>query len=346
MTLCAGHGGVGKSAIEFYRAVCIASGRDFFGLATYRRRVGYLSCEDRTPILHWRLDRICRDLDMPMRELAGWLHILDLVGRPTILWERDGYRGGTLTPAYDELRRFIRKYRVDVLFVDGISDTYGGNENARGEVKAFVNSLLALIPLTGALVLIGHIGKPAASGTVNGEGYSGSTQWHNAARARWYLRPETVEGEDGDRTKTGDLILELQKANFGPVDRSMRFTWDDDAKLFLGRPIGQATASDRAHRDRTERDAVLRCIEACALADIVVPAATSGPRTTYHTLSLRPEFPESLKGGKAERARFWRCVEYLRQSKCITSAIDPKPNRHNALKLLPVLACVNASVAQ
>jgi len=31
------------------------------------------------------------------------------------------------------------------------------------------------------------------------EGYSGSTQWHNAARARWYRYPETEKDEPRNR---------------------------------------------------------------------------------------------------------------------------------------------------
>ena len=38
------------------------AGGTFFGLDVGRRRVLYLSCEDREGILHWRLSRICRHL--------------------------------------------------------------------------------------------------------------------------------------------------------------------------------------------------------------------------------------------------------------------------------------------
>ena len=85
-TLLAGHGGVGKSGIALHLAVCIAFGRGFFGLSVEQRRVLYLSCEDREDILHWRLSRICAYLGVSMTQLAGWLDILDLVGRDSILW--------------------------------------------------------------------------------------------------------------------------------------------------------------------------------------------------------------------------------------------------------------------
>jgi len=87
-TLFAGHGGVGKSTIALCLAVCIATGRSFFGLQPQRRRVLYLSCEDRVGVLHWRLARICKYLGIDMASLRGSLDILDLVGHPTILWQR------------------------------------------------------------------------------------------------------------------------------------------------------------------------------------------------------------------------------------------------------------------
>ena len=132
-----------------------------------------------------------------------------------------------------------------------MSDTFGGNENARGDVKRFVNSLVALIPPDqGALMLVGHIAKPTAASPMTSDGYSGSTGWHNSVRARWYLYPESTPAEDRGRPeRTGDLILELQKSNLGRTDQSMRFRWDDDAHMFLGQLEGYS-AFDRKHQER------------------------------------------------------------------------------------------------
>lgn len=257
-TLLAGHGGVGKSSIGLYLATCIAAGVSFFGLETQRRRAQYLSCEDRQDVLHWRLRHICTHLGVDLASLRGWLEILDLVGRDSGLWEKDPRTGIALTTGYWRLADRIREYQTQVLIVDGVSDAYGGGENNRSEVKRFVNALLKLIPSDdGALLLLGHVPKPTASG-VTTEGYSGSTQWHNAVRARWYLYPEVEEGEDQRPARTGNLVLELQKSNLGRTDQSMRFAWDQDAHLFLSTGLDSVTSFDRTHRDRTERAAILR----------------------------------------------------------------------------------------
>lgn len=329
-TLLAGHGGVGKSGIALYLAVCMAAGCPFFGLRVEQRRVLYLSCEDREAVLHWRLARTCSHLGVDLAALAGSLDILDLVGNDCVLWERDPRTGAAFTAAYGFLEERMKAHGTEVLFVDGISDTFGGNENAKTDVKRYVNALVTLIPPeTGAVVLVGHIAKPAATNGQTTEGYSGTTGWHNSARARWYLYPETTQADGGDRERTGDLILDLQKSNLGRTDQSMRFAWDTDAHLFVGREIVGATALDRAHRDRVERRDVLRAFEACAKRNIGVPAATSGQRTTYHVLAAAAEFPETLRrGGKPSRARFRHLIESLRQSGALVPSSYTDATRH------------------
>ena len=188
----------------------------------------------------------------------------------------------------------------------------------------------------GAVLLVGHVSKPGSTAGANGEGYSGSTSWHNSCRARWYLYPETIQGEDGERAeRTGDLILELQKSNLGRTDQSIRFSWDQEAHLFLGREIVGATAADRAHRDRIERKGILAALQACAesIPAIIVPAAIQGPRTAHHVLSLRPEFPDSLRAGKPAVRRFRRQIEALRQIRAVEEREYRRANGHRGLQL-------------
>ena len=338
-TLFAGHGGAGKSAIALHLAVCLAKGSDFFGLACERRRVLYLSCEDREAVLHWRLAHIAAYSGIDIAELRGWLEILDLVGHDSVLWARDPRTGYTLTGAFAELSARIQAQQTQVLIVDGVSDAFGGNENARTDVKAFVNALLGLIPLDGALLLLGHVAKPTAANGATGEGYSGSTQWHNAVRARWYLYPETEQGEEGGRAqRTGKLSLELQKSNLGRTDQSMAFEWDEEAHLFVARSTFGTSAVDRKHRDETERIGILAALRGCAgaaPAPIVVPAAMQGQRTAYHVLSKRPEFPESLRSANGlSRRRFWGQIESLRQLQFVTEREYRRANRHHGAEFV------------
>ena len=330
-TLFAGHGGVGKSGIALHLAVCIALEQPFFGVSVQRRRVTYLACEDRANVLHWRLAHLCRHLGVSMADLSGWLFLHDLVGEDCILWDKDPRTGFTSTAARVELGQRIERTDTCVLFVDGVSDTFAGNENARGEVKGYVNSLLALMPTDGAVVLIGHVAKPAAHAATTSEGYSGSTQWHNAVRARWYLRPEVEQDEDNRPVRTGSLQLELQKSNLGPTNASMTFKWDDEAHLFVGTLDAAATGGGGivdSIRERTERESILRAIKASTEAGNSVPAAMTGPRTAHHALVATELLPANLRGKGLARQRFWRRVEQLRAMQLVAETSIPRSDRN------------------
>ena len=328
-TLLAGHGGVGKSAIALMLAVSIALELPFAGLAIQRRRVLYLACEDRASVLHWRLDRICGHLDVGLGELAGRLDIVDLVGHECVLWDRDPRTGACYTPAFGELAALMRSSGAEVLIVDGISDTFAGNENARGEVKRYVSALLSLVPSdVGALLLLGHVNRPTANGSHTSEGYSGSTAWHNAVRSRWYLYPETERSDDDDRPeRTGRLKLELQKSNLGRADESIAWRWDDEAHMLL--PEAAPTRFDRTQLDRAEISGIRLAFRGCMDDAIRVPAAMTGSRTGYLVLSQRPEFPASLRGpDRSKTRRFWRHVEHLRHMRHVDEDRMRRDNGH------------------
>ncbi|MEQ8783430.1 MAG: AAA family ATPase [Roseibium album] len=322
-TLIAGHGGAGKSSIALYLAVCIALGLPFFGLHAEQGRVMYLSCEDRSDVLHWRLHRICRHLGIGLADLAGDLDVVDLVGRDSVLWEKTA-TGGATTRTFNELMGNLGN--VEVLFVDGVADTFAGNENDRSDAKRFVNALVGLIPADrGAVVLIHHVNKPSA-GTATSEGYSGSTGWHNSVRARWYLYPETEQTDDG-HDRTGRLVLDLQKSNLGRADQSMLFAWDDSAHLFAGQIIGQPSAVEQHIRDETELDGIVAAIREVEASGDYVPAAAQGPRTAFAVLSATGSFPETLKPKRAKR-RFWRHIEKLRRNQIVREGSIRRSNRH------------------
>ena len=63
------------------------------GFEVSRRRVMYLSCEDRVGILRSRVCARVGFLGISLASLRGWLEVFDLVGQDSVLWERDPRTG-------------------------------------------------------------------------------------------------------------------------------------------------------------------------------------------------------------------------------------------------------------
>lgn len=279
-TMIAGHGGAGKSSTALHLGAAIAQGRAWYGRGTQQRRVIYLSCEDRVDVIHWRLSRICAHEGWDPAALAGNLIIRDLVGYEAILY-RAAFDGLMPTRAYAELERIMQADPSAVVIIDGVSDTYGGNENDRGQVKTFVNALVRLINADGAVLLVHHVNKQSANATSGSEGYSGSTGWHNSVRARWYLRPKLEENDEGQPTKAdGKLVLELQKTNHGRMDQQIDLRWDENAHMFVAEGLTGPSFAQRwggADRQRAAEQCVLDAVAKLTAQSIRVTDGKSSP---------------------------------------------------------------------
>lgn len=327
-------GGVGKSQQALMMAVCLSAGIPYLGVELDRRRVVYLGCEDPLNPLHWRLSRICKYLGINLASLRGWLEVYDLTGHDAVLWTPDRGRG-CLTATYGWLLERLEGFD-GVLIVDGIADTFAGSENDRSEVKRYVNAVLSLIDRSrGAVFFLGHVDKPGAKNPKASLGFSGSTQWHNAVRSRWFMYAET-KGEEENPEPTGAIILEYRKNQYGRKNLPVvRLTWNDAAGLFIPQETGTGYVHlDRIAQDREEQDGILAALNACAAVDYV-PAATSGRRTAYHVLEAAPAFPATLRGSKPAVRRFWRHVETLRHRGEIATKQQRGPDRHYIATLIP-----------
>lgn len=328
VTLFAGHGGSGKSAMALQLAVCIALGAPWFGMPTQRRRACFVSLEDPVGVLHWRLSRLCAELRVPMADLHGWLFLYDGAHADGALMLETREATG-FTPVYAWLRAAMDTSHSQVLVLDGASDSFGANENARAHVRMFMRGIRSLVPKDGAVVLLAHVDKNSAKGPGTSQGYSGSTAWSNSARARWYLRPA---GEESD-----ELVLEQQKANHAQAGGQLRIRWNGLTHVFEAAEAAAMVSKDLV--DRAQRNSILAALKACIASGDYCPAATTGPRTAFHVLSARTEFPDTLR---ADRRGFWRQVERLRAMGLVREASIPRKDRH----LIPVLEPVEKESGQ
>lgn len=307
VTLLAAHGGTGKSALALRLAVCLALGRDFYGLPCERRGVDFVSYEDAEAPLHWRLTRICDVLRVPMVDVAQGLRVFD--GTTCLSgWFARGEHGeiGPTVAFHEMAQRIGGPGRV--VIVDGASDTFAGNENDRGQVKAFIRMLRRLIAADGALVLLAHVDKQGAGAGADAHGFSGSTGWHNGVRCRWFAY---AEKDDDSKTETGYVVVEVRKSNLGRSGARMVLAFNDETGTFELADSGQQPKRGRVLQRAEEADAIVAIVRAAWAAGDPIPAATAGTRTAHSVAEARDALPASLRG-RSGRKRFYRALEELR----------------------------------
>lgn len=214
-TLLAGRGGVGKSLLAQQVATALAIGRPLWGTSQGPVSVLYWACEDDKTELWRRQDRICKQLKIPFVNLDN-LHIDARCGLENAIFTTV-YGKPDWTPLWDELHQEVNDYHADVLILDNLSQTFGGNENDRHHVTTFLNGIIGIVkdrPF--CPIVLGHISKSPSSE------YSGSTAWENAARMRWYLADKLPDEADADPTESGTnsdtRFLCKRKTNYSTQD--------------------------------------------------------------------------------------------------------------------------------
>lgn len=99
----------------------------------------------------------------------------------------------------------------DLLVIDPSAAAYAGDENARSQVRSFLNHLSVWAESSGTtILLVAHPAKEATSL------FSGSTDWRNAPRAFWAISKEKVTDPEDKKVVVGEATkLTLEKSSYG-----------------------------------------------------------------------------------------------------------------------------------
>lgn len=219
VSMLSAHGGTGKSTIALMLSVCAALGRPLFGVDTVQSKTLFVSLEDSDHLVRHRLAFICRTWGIDPAQVDNKLHIVDGTENPE-LFAAENRAAGEATATYFELRNLVQSEGVELVIVDNASDAYGGDEIQRRQVRAFIRALVEVARLTNcAVLLLAHVDKNTSRGgrAEGGEGYSGSTAWHNSVRSRLFM----------SRKEIGTLLLEHQKSNLGRCHEPLMLEWPD-----------------------------------------------------------------------------------------------------------------------
>ncbi|MGO8915292.1 MAG: AAA family ATPase [Stellaceae bacterium] len=225
-----GDGGMGKSLLLQMLLTSAALGRSWLGIPIRKMRSLAIFCEDPEEELQRRQADINRHYGVDMQDLDNMCWI-NRFGADNLLMEFEGMaRRGTPTPFYRQVVEIVADFRPEIILIDTVADTFGGNENDRGQARYFVQVGLGGLArlIDGAVVASAH---PSRAGLRSREGDSGSTAWNAAFRSRLYLstpeRPEGVADGDDKAPDTNERVLERKKANYAPRAESIRLRWHD-----------------------------------------------------------------------------------------------------------------------
>ncbi|MCP4536033.1 MAG: AAA family ATPase, partial [Chloroflexi bacterium] len=152
-------------------------------------------CEDDEDELHRRQLAINEhyDLDWCDLENMGWYsgvakeNALHIFNREYWQWDPSQF--------FQEVHDVASDGGYQMIVLDSLHDLFAGNENARPEVRRFIQMLHSLAcDIDGTVVLSAH---PSKAGRADGTGESGSTAWNNSVRSRLYLtRPKDDEDNE------------------------------------------------------------------------------------------------------------------------------------------------------
>ena len=226
-----GPGDAGKSTLALQLAYELAKEPTAtFDLAGYARggfedrpRRSVVACyEDDLKEVNRRLYRINALSDKVPPDRAGRLRVIPRMSQHGPLWAADGQAPGEPTVAWNRILHAAAAFQADLLILDPLAALYLDNENDRGRVRRFMDSLNAWAGAHQCTVLlVAHPSKSAQDATE----LSGNTDWRGAARFSLGLEPEPKPADIRKWDRKGadipDLlretcILEPGKGNYAP----------------------------------------------------------------------------------------------------------------------------------
>jgi RecA-family ATPase len=210
-----GDGGVGKSLIAQQLQTSLALGATWLGLPVEQAVSLGVYCEDDENEL-WRRQCPINASYFADHDTLGLTHWMSRLGEDNLLMTFGRSGVGKLTKFHRQVLEAALDLKVKLVIIDTAADTFGGNENDRGQVRQFVQRALGGIALkiNGSVVCCAH---PSRAGLRSGEGDSGSTGWSNAFRSRLYI--SHIEDDPNGR------ILERKKANYASRNDELKLRW-------------------------------------------------------------------------------------------------------------------------
>lgn len=271
-TLLAGKGGIGKTMVAQTLATAIAIGKRYLDEVTAPLKVLFWACEDDHDELWRRQIAICRYFGCTFSDIADQLVIQPRQGLENTLFYAE-YGAPKWTALYGELTEQVNDYRADVTFIDNVGQTFGGKENDRHHVTAYINGLSGLGQgRPHSAVILAHPAKQVDSE------FSGSTAWENCVRMRWYMgmKLPDQEPQEGEEEDPDVRYISKRKTNYTVKDYR-KLTYRDGVFAPEAAP-GEFTARyTMGRRNEIAEEVLLKALDKFADAEVRTTDSRTSP---------------------------------------------------------------------
>jgi RecA-family ATPase/DNA polymerase I-like protein with 3'-5' exonuclease and polymerase domains len=252
--LLSGEGAAGKSTINLQLAAAHVLGKDWLGTLPEPGAAMFIDAEDDERLIHRRLADVCNHYHVRFADLIkGGLHLVPLVNEDAIL--AVAARGGKIEPTllYRRLLRDAGEIRPKLISIASSANVFAGSEIDRSQVQQFIGLLTRVAIVAGGYVCL--ITHPSLTGISSDTGLSGNTQWHNAVRARAYLK--SVKPEAGEQLDNDLRELAFKKNNYARREESIVLRYQSG--LYL--PVPGLASLDKAASERKAEDVFIELLK-------------------------------------------------------------------------------------
>jgi RecA-family ATPase len=321
--LFSGEGGQGKSTLIQQLCVAHTIRREWLGCTPRQGPAIYIECEDAERVLRWRLTTIAAHYKVTLTAIAdAGFQMFPLTDEENAVLAMAPNKSGIVrpTPLYDWLYELAGDIKPMMIGIASSANVFAGNENVRTEVQQFIRLLRRIACVArGALLLVT---QPSLTGidhkSASHEGLAGTTQWHNAVRARAVMA--TVKAEDG--IDTGLRQVKFHKNQYGSPSAACFVRYESG--LFLPVEGMSMDAAQRAAKAEEVFVALLR--KFTAQKQMVSP----NPSSTYAPARFA-EHSEAQGISKKELARAMQRLLDLKTIEIRTWGKPSKPIRYLAI---------------
>ena len=231
-------------------ATACAIGALWLGLPVLRCNSLLLFCEDHLAEMHRRQEDINQHFGCTWSDL-GAMRWLPRLGNDNALMSFEGRPHRT--PLFDQLLTAATEHDAKLVATDTLADVFAGNENDRGQARAFAPSALGLIAreTEGAVLCLAH---PSRSGINSGSGESGSTAWIGTFRWQAYCRHRRATAARTSRRDPNARMLTRKKSNAARRDETIELRWHQGVFVPKQPPTGIMGAIERRGAERVFLD--------------------------------------------------------------------------------------------